>query len=423
MVQVIAKLGNPKGKLAESLGMSLGQGIGNGLNTYFANRSLESVLKDKSLKDAPISQKLEAIRSAVSPYGEKGQEIFQQRMQIEQQEMNEAQQDVLGRVVEGQKVPAKDLAKLSPENQLKVMQIQKNREIGRSVYDSLIKSGYPEETAKIWQNQMENAPIGGQSDVIKQVNDLIRRSKAGKGILGDEFSLAEDEELNNILSGQDEGLTPSEKVARQSERYKIGQPIREEAGEKLRAFARDKERLSILDSLNQSKKLPKNFGLLNLDKEGNLRLPFAASPEAQRFVKTLNEFSNSAKDTFGARVTNFDLTQYLKRFPTLLNSEEGRRQILEQMKIVNEINSIYYKNLQDIFSKSGGARKIDADMAQDLAEKRSENAISELVKKFDEIGGFSSLPAASEFKGRKIVNEKTGEIMMSDGENWSPVSQ
>ena len=86
MVQVIAKLGNPKGKLAESLGMSLGQGIGNGLNTYFANRSLESVLKDKSLKDAPISQKLEAIRSAVSPYGEKGQEIFQQRMMIEKQE-------------------------------------------------------------------------------------------------------------------------------------------------------------------------------------------------------------------------------------------------------------------------------------------------------------------------------------------------
>ena len=88
MVQVI-ETGNPQGKLAEALGMSLGQGLGNGLNTYFANRSLDSVLKDKALESAPLSQKLEAIRGALSPYGEKGQEILQQRMAIEQQEMNE----------------------------------------------------------------------------------------------------------------------------------------------------------------------------------------------------------------------------------------------------------------------------------------------------------------------------------------------
>jgi hypothetical protein len=420
MVQVI-ETGNPQGKLSEMLGMSLGQGLGNGLNTYFANRSLESVLHDKALEGAPQSKKLEALRSALSPYGEKGQEIFQQRMQIEQQEMNEVQQDVLGRVVAGEKVSAKDLGRLSPENQLKVMQLQKNREIGRSVYDSLVKSGYPEETAKIWQNQMENAPTGGQTDVIRQVNDLIRRSKAGKGIIGDGSDSEEDDELQNIISKQDEGLTPAEKVKRESERFKIGQPVREEAATKLRGFARDKERLAILESLNKSGKLPKDFGLLNVDKEGNLRLPFAASPEAQRFVKTLNEFSTGAKDTFGSRVTNFDLTQFLKRFPTLLNSEEGRRQIAEQMKIVNEINSVYYKNLQDVFSKSGGARRIDSDIAQDLAERRSEKTIDELVKKFDEIGQFSSQPAASQFKGRKIRDKETGEILLSDGENWIPV--
>jgi hypothetical protein len=421
MAKVIAQLGNPQGKLADVLGMSLGQGLGNGLNTFFANRSLDSVLHDKALEGAPQSKKLEALRAALSPYGEKGQEIFNQRMQIEQQEMNEAQQDVLGRVVEGQKVPAKDLARLSPENQLKVMQIQKNRQIGRSVYESLVKAGYPEETAKIWQGQMENAPTGGQSDVIRQVNDLIKRSPAGKGVLGNESVPEEDAELQNIISNQDEGLTPSEKVKRESERFKTGQPVREEAASKIRGFTRDKERLGILESLNESKKLPKNFGLINVDKEGNLRLPFAASPEAQRFIKTLNEFSASAKDTYGSRVTNFDLAQYMKRFPTLLNSDEGRKQILDQMKIVNDINAVYYKNLQDIFSKAGGARRIDADTAQDLADRKSEQTINELVKRFEEIGTFGSQPAASQFKGRKIRDKKTGEILVSDGENWIPV--
>ena len=421
MVQVIDTQ-NQKGKISEMLGMTLGKGLGSGLNNYFANRSLESVLQDKALQKAPDSEKLEAIRAALSPYGEVGQEILQQRIGIHQQEVNERQQGILGRVVAGEKVSAKDLAQLTPENQLKVMQIQKNREIGRSVYESLIKAGYPEETAKIWQNQMENAPTGGQTDVIRQVNDLIKRSPTGKGIIGQEPITPEDQELSDIIASQDVGLTPAERVKRQSERYKIGHPIRQDAGAKLRGFSRDKERLGILDSLNQSGKLPKDFGLLNADKEGNLRFPFAASPEAQRFVKTLNEFSSSAKDTYGSRVTNFDLAQYLKRFPTLLNSQEGRKQILEQMKIVNEINAEYYKNLQDVFSKAGGARNIDADMAEELAERRSEQRIDELVKKFEEIGQFSSLPDPAKFKGRKMREKKTGEILISDGENWNPVS-
>jgi hypothetical protein len=420
MVQVI-ETNNPQGQIAEMLGMNLGKGLGNGLNTFFANRSLQSVLKDKALEGAPISKKLEAMRSALAPYGEKGQEIFQQRMAIEQQELNEAQQDVLGRVLEGQKVPAKDLAKLTPENQLKVLQLQKNKETGRGIYNMLTKAGFPEETAKLYQDAAENATTGGLSEIVKTAVDLAKRTNVGKGINGIEYSSEEDQELNNILSTQDEGLTGSERVKRQSERFKIGQPIREEAATKLRGFARDRERLEILESLNKSAKLPKDFGLLNVDKEGNLRFPFASSPEAQRFVKTLNEFSSGAKDTFGSRVTNFDLAQFLKRFPTLLNSEEGRRQIAQQMKIVNDINSVYYKNLQDIFSKSGGARRIDADVAEDLAERRSEKAIDELVKRFDEIGQFSSQPAASQFKGRKIRDKETGEILISDGENWIPV--
>jgi len=413
------------GKLSEALGMN----IHDKLNTFFANRSLESVQKDKSLENAPISKRLEAAYKAVSPYGEIGQKLFQQKLQMYQQEQQEAEQDVLARVMSGEDVSPSDLKKVRSENLLKLKEVQQRQKFGKNVYDNLLDSGYPEETAKLWQSQVENSTVGGLSDTIKQVNDLIRRSQKGKGTKikdteeNADSSLNEysDEDLKDIIATQDEGLTASERVKRESERFKVGQPIREEAATKIRNFARDKERLGILESLHNSKKLPKDFGLLNVDKEGNLRLPFAASPEAQRFVKTLNEFSANAKDTFGSRVTNFDLVQYLKRFPTLLNSEEGKKQILEQMKIVNDINSVYYKNLQDIFHKAGGARKIDSDVAEDLADRKSEKQIDELVKKFDDIGKITTLPSASEFKGKKIRNIDTGEIVVSDGENWVPV--
>ena len=48
MVQHFGTLEDPRDRISEILGMSLGQGLGNGLNTFFANRSLQSVLQDKS---------------------------------------------------------------------------------------------------------------------------------------------------------------------------------------------------------------------------------------------------------------------------------------------------------------------------------------------------------------------------------------
>lgn len=228
-------------------------------------------------------------------------------------------------------------------------------------------------------------------------------------------------ELEQIKSGQDEGLLPEESIARGKERYATGLKEYQEAGTKLHTFARDKERLDILEDLNKSEKLPKGLGRVNVDlKEGNLRLPTLASPEAQRYIKTLNEFSAGAKDTFGSRVTNFDLAQYLKRFPTLLNTKEGRRQILDQMKLVNQINSVYYKNLKKVYDDAGGVRKIDSDVAERLAGKLSEPAVNKLSNKFKEIGQFSSRPNPAEFQGRRIQDEKTGEIFISDGNDWIP---
>lgn len=352
MVKVIGRLGNPQGKLAETLGMSLGQGLGQGLNTFFANRSLESVLHDKALEGAPQSKKLEAIRAALSPYGEKGQEIFNQRMQIENQEMNEAQQDVLGRVIEGQKVSAKDLARLSPENQLKVMQIQKNRQIGRSVFDSLIKAGYSEETARIWQNQMENAPTGGQSDVIRQVNDLIRRTPSGKGLTGP-GGTQEQSKPNIEIPGtglgalsldfpdlpEPVGMTPADMVKQNEYREKTNIPIYNDAVDRLNALDDEYREVKHLEDLNEMPgALPTGAEKWNVDWEtGDLRVKALATPEAQDYVKTIARLARRAKDFFPTRVTNFDLEQFKAGFPTLANSPEGRRLIAEQLALGNRI--------------------------------------------------------------------------------------
>lgn len=324
-----------------------------------------------------------------------------------------------------QRLTGKDLGGLSPEmKRIFVERLAKSPE-HEKIYNALLAKGVSPEDAELYSI----LTTGGQTAFVKDILEEKKRGGKfpGQNLLGEEEGeeispeKMASRELSNFLSQQDEGLTPAERVSRGKERYDTGLKSYQESGTKLRALTRDKQNIEILNSLNESKKLPADLSRLNVDKEGNLRLPFAASSEAQRYVKTLNEFSTGAKDTFGSRVTNFDLSQYLKRYPTLLNSEEGRRQLLQQMKIVNDINSIYYKNLKKTYDKAGGVRRIDTDAAESFAEKMSEQKIDELVQKFNDIGQFTVKPSAKDNKGKKIKNPQTGEVLVSDGENWLPM--
>lgn len=321
MVQTF-QTGNPQGKIAEMLGMSLGQGLGQGVNTFFANRSLESVMHDKSLKGASSSEKLSKLQQALAPYGEQGQQLFQQRMQIEQQGLQESK-------------------------------LKKQEQAGKSVYESLVKAGYPEETAKIWQMQMENSPIGGQSDIIRNVNDLITRSKAGKGLSSEvekEKQVSkptidipginsEDLELDFPELPEPIGLKPNDVVKQNEYREKTNIPIYTETVDRLNALDDEYREVTHLQDLNEIPgALPTGIDKWNVDWDtGDLRVKALATPEAQDYVKTIARMARRAKDFFPGRVTNFDLDQFKAGFPTLANSPEGRRLIAKQLALSNRI--------------------------------------------------------------------------------------
>lgn len=294
-------------------------------------------------------------------------------------------------------------------------QFEKNQKT-KSKTKEFIDAGWPEDLAIL----AANATTGGETQILKEVLEQRKRGiSPGEGREIQEPT--EEIDIPTLVKKSNEGLTPTEKFTAGQKRYEKGLPIAQEANTKLHGLQRDKERLNILESLEKTGKLPKNFGRLNVDKEGNLRIPFLAGAAAERFIKTLNEFSTGAKDTFGSRVTNFDLAQYLKRYPTLLNSAEGRKQLYQQMKIVNDINAVYYKELKKVFDQAGGVRNIDADVALSIAEKKSEKQVNELAQKFNDIGQFSTLPSASEFKGKTLRDTNTGELFKSDGNEWIPV--
>lgn len=270
----------------------------------------------------------------------------------------------------------------------KQQQNQQDLSQNLKTYDT-IKKYYGQEAADIY----EASPEGGKTRIMDALLTGGQREMTPARSLGiKEVESSNFAENNSSISNEkkpdksidyDKGLTPAERTRRQENRYSKNLPLYQESNNKMFTYENDREAYGILEELS-----PQIQGIerLNINPTtGELVIPALASKEAQRYVKTINDFTVRAKDSFGSRVTNFDLDRFMKRLPSLANSEEGRKEIIEQMKIINAINIAHEKSIQEVIDEHGGIRNIDYDEAERLAGKRSKKEIENLRSKFKTI--------------------------------------
>jgi hypothetical protein len=98
MVQFFQSGPSRTSQIAQILGQSLGEGLGSFTGNYFASKSLDQVLNNPELQNAPLSQRQSALEAALRPYGDRGQRLLQQRLQIENQGMLEKSLDELSKL-------------------------------------------------------------------------------------------------------------------------------------------------------------------------------------------------------------------------------------------------------------------------------------------------------------------------------------
>lgn len=184
------------------------------------------------------------------------------------------------------------------------------------------------------------------------------------------------------------------------------------------------KRLGELFSPDLENKFPSSLSVGLFTKDGELRPTAAAllSPEAQEAVKLVSDELSGAKDTFGARVTNFDLQSYMKRLPTLLNSAEGRRRVLRDLRIMNKINQLHHEGILNIVDKHGGAGKMPISKAERIFKNEYKDEMEELRDEFVNPNkkSFSSLRDPASYPGKRMIDEETGQIFKSNGQEWVP---
>jgi hypothetical protein len=216
----------------------------------------------------------------------------------------------------------------------------------------------------------EAAPVGGQTKIVEDVLENSARNKQPVGLASPD------------INDYDIGLTPKERVKRQDARFQLQTPLVTANSQALSALQNEELSIGLLNELTDSGKVGEGLHKLNINpKTGDLIIPQLGTPEEQLFVKTVNDFTVKAKDSFGARVTNFELDRFMQRLPTLANSAEGRKLILRQMGIINKLNQMEKQGIQEVFDKYG-VRNIDYVDAENLAREKIKGQKEDLRKEY-----------------------------------------
>jgi hypothetical protein len=291
-------------------------------------------------------------------------------------------------------------------------------------YQKLIDLGFNPEEAKQYSQILANIPVGAQTETWKQIFDIKKRMPKQAGAnsqnplpqdANPEQPGYQEPDIDNF-----EGATPAERIRGEAELRKLNMPIWEASKNSLKLAKSESDALSLLDRLDATGKLPEGIGRLNImPQSGELIFPAGANAETQLYLKTINDFTTKAKDTYGGRVTNFELERFMKRLPGLANTKEGRALITKVMRNFSKRNELQHKTLVDIYREKG-THKIDPVQAEYLAERRMQVEMDKLKSEFDSIipeeEKTSENPPAGSFRGE--LNGQPGFIPDTNKEEF-----
>ena len=249
-----------------------------------------------------------------------------------------------------------------------------------------IEDAFGKKFANVWKA----APTGARTELLRSGVDANLRGYDIKRLFGEEMPQEEKAEKPEREFPEyqlpTEGQTPKETIAFQKELRGYNDPIFKESIKSAKTAKEDLKSFKDLEKL--SGKIPQGLSRFFYDKEGNIR-PLAQTlkavpPEAEEYVKIINNFTSRAKDSYGSRVTNFDLQQFMRRLPTLANSPEGRKLIIDRMRITSEADEAVNNALKDVY-RHYGMGKITPEDALNIAEQIAEQRLNEVRQQAEQL--------------------------------------
>jgi len=361
------------------------------------SKFLESEYDVKDTKNLPKNFQMEILKSSQKNKND----LLENGTPEEKALIN----DIVNRALIGQATPEEE-ASLPYKVQL---DIQKNRNDKKEPTEfelkqqkenyNVISKQFGQEFADVWKV----SPVGGQTALLQaaidtklrggKIEDLLKNVNSPEG--SEEFDMSSVPQMENgkLLKNfkypdynkRPEGYTPKEWADERRARKKDNSEIFRANKTRLDNNKRDQLEVKKLKTL--SPHLPEGVSRVLIDPETGDMRPSAqiaglVNKETQEYSKIFSRFQNRAKDTFGSRVTNFDLQSYMKQFPGLLNTQEGREGIFSLMRINLELDNLYDNALDQVYKKYGldGIPEEKADeLARAMISDRTEQLENEYL--------------------------------------------
>lgn len=89
---------------------------------------------------------------------------------------------------------------------------------------------------------------------------------------------------------------------------------------------------------------------------GKMGIPLGVlnNPDSEEFVKLSNNLTRDITKFYGARINQTEFINFLQQIPTLSNSPEGRKRVIENLKRMLEPNKLEYQTMKEIMAENGG---------------------------------------------------------------------
>jgi hypothetical protein len=104
------------------------------------------------------------------------------------------------------------------------------------------------------------------------------------------------------------------------------------------------------------------------------------SPGTEEFEKLSADFIRDAKQIFGGRITDADLKAFLQTVPTLAQTDNGKRKIINNIRSANDAAIAKSEALREILEENDGKRPANL---QFLVEERARKKIDKAAQEFN----------------------------------------
>lgn len=389
------------GSIFPSLGSALGKGLAQPIHQH-----LDLLAQDKLMQLQEAAQNRQMQRQAA---------MQQQAAAVERQRYAQGLAPLLGEQA------ASFLSNLNPEERKFALQNLGALQQLTGTQAPSGETGFP-------------ALLPGQQQTFKE-GQLVGQPTAQAAAPSDRQKLIEDlftspaeKRQKETLELQKQKFAESKKQTASKEKFASFKETKPERKEILDAARSAKDNLARLDEmqrLSEKGKLDSPYYLELLKKTG-FDIDALKSPDTQEFQKLQMDFLRDAQNVFGSRVTNYEVSQFLKAIPSLSQSKEGRAKVINNLKIFNKAAIERSKALGEILKEHGGTPPLDL---QEKVEERVAPRIDSLYKQFHQgiiapegkvKASFNTLgdAPASKFKGKRAFDDATGKYYRSDGTNW-----